>query len=320
MDPLRVGVIGVGIWGEKHARLFSALPDCRLVGVHDRRPEAGEAVAARYGTRHFPSAAALLAEVEAVSVAVPTVCHREVTEEALAAGRHVLVEKPMADSVEAADAMLRAAQRAGRQLQVGQVERFNPIWLAGRARVVEPKFIEAHRLAPFQPRSLDIDVVGDLMIHDLDLVLQAVGQPPTSISAGGIAVLSTNEDIANARLEFEDGCVANLTASRVSQERVRKVRFFQRTGYLSLDLFAKTGEHVAVDVARFRPEQPLAALRRETLSPAAGEPLALQLGAFALSLRTGATGAASGWEGREALRVAEEVRAALRERARQWVG
>ena len=319
MEPVRVGVIGVGTWGEKHARVYSTLTGCTLVGVFDRRSGLATEVAGRYHTRAFPSAQSLLAEVEAVSVAVPTVAHREAAEEALLAGAHVLVEKPMADTVAAADMMLKAAERARRTLQVGQVERFNPIWLAARGRLSHPKFIEGHRLAPFQPRSLDIDVVGDLMIHDLDLVLQAVGQPPESISAGGIAVLSNNEDIANARLEFADGCVANLTASRVSQERVRKLRFFQMTGYLSLDLFAKSGEHVAVDIARFRPDAPFAALSRTVFQPEAGEPLTLQLQAFTASLRGGGTGAASGWEGREALRVAEEVRAALRERARQWV-
>jgi predicted dehydrogenase len=312
-------VIGVGTWGEKHARVFASLPECRLVGVCDLRADVARAVAERHGTAAFADPEALLAEVEAVSVAVPTVAHREAGEQALAAGAHLLVEKPMADTVAAADALLRAAARAGRQLQVGQVERFNPVWLAARRFVAEPKFIECHRLAPFQPRSLDIDVVGDLMIHDLDLVLQAVGRTPETVSAGGVAVLSVTEDIANARLEFEDGCVANLTASRVSQERVRKIRFFQKSGYLSLDLFAKSGEFIAVDAARFRPEQPLAALTRQTLSAVEGEPLTLQLRAFVASVRGDGPGAASGEEGREALRVAEEVRGALRERARQWV-
>jgi predicted dehydrogenase len=319
MEPLRVGVLGVGTWGEKHARVYRALPECHLAGVYDRRAHVAAAVAERYATRAFDSADALFAEVEAVSVAVPTVAHREGAEQALAAGAHVLVEKPMADTVVAADAMLETARRARRILQVGHVERFNPIWLAARPHLRSPKFIESHRLAPFQPRSLDIDVVGDLMIHDLDLVLQAAGQSPESISAGGVAVLSGNEDIANARLEFADGCVANLTASRVSQERVRKIRFFQKSGYLSLDLFARSGELVSVDLASFRPEQPLAALRRQALAPDDGEPLTLQLEAFVRSVREGGPGAASAWEGREALRVAEAVRDALRERARQWV-
>jgi predicted dehydrogenase len=319
VEPLRVGVIGVGTWGEKHARVYRSLPECRLVGVFDRSREAAEAVARSQRTRAFPSAEALLGEVEAVSVAVPTVSHREAVEQALAAGVHVLVEKPMADTVEAADSMLRAAERARRTLQVGQVERFNPVWLAARHHLDRPKFVESHRLAPFQPRSLDVDVVSDLMIHDLDLVLQASGKPPEEVSAGGIAVLSASEDIANARLEFPDGCVANLTASRVSAERVRKIRFFQASGYLSLDLFGRRGEFVAVDAAALRGGSPLAALRRESVTAGEGEPLALQLQAFAGSLRTGGGGAASGLEGREALRVAEEVRAALRQRARQWV-
>ncbi len=319
MEAVRVGVLGVGVWGEKHARVYRALPECRLIGVWDRRRGQADAIAARYGTRAFARAEELLDQVDAVSVAVATVAHREITELALSAGAHVLVEKPMADSLEDADAMLRAAERARRVLQVGHVERFNPVWLAARPYLREPKFIEGHRLAPFQPRSLDIDVIGDLMIHDLDLAIQAAGEAPQRISAGGIAVLSGSEDIANARLEFDNGCVANLTASRVSQERVRKIRFFQRSGYLSLDLFAKSGEWIAVDPARFRPEAPHEALTHAIVTPGEGEPLSLQLRAYVHSLAEGGAGAASARDGRDVLRVAEEVRAALKQRARQWV-
>jgi predicted dehydrogenase len=318
MTPIRMGAWGVGVWGEKHARVYAALPEAELVGVYDRDPARARAVADAHGCRAFASADALLAEVEAVSIAVPTVEHRAAVEQAAAAGRHALVEKPMAPTVEDADAMIRAARAAGVTLQVGQVERFNPALIAARPHVQAPKFIEAHRLALFQPRSLDIDVVFDLMIHDLDAVLHLVGQSPVQVSAVGVAVLSGNEDIANARLEFADGCVANLTASRVSQDRLRRIRFFQDDAYLSVDLFARTGELLRIDRSRLRPEAPLEAIRRSALEVGPGEPLALELAAFLRSVRSGGPGAASDEAGRDALRVAAEVRDAMKRRAKQW--
>ncbi|MBI1799413.1 MAG: Gfo/Idh/MocA family oxidoreductase [Candidatus Eisenbacteria bacterium] len=323
MKPVRVGVWGVGTWGEKHARVYHALEEADLVGVYDHHPGRAAEVAARHGCRAFESAEALLAGCEAVSIAVPTVSHRAAVEQAAATGRHALVEKPMAPCVADADAMIEAARRAEITLQVGQVERFNPALLAARPHVRSPKFIECHRLAVFQPRSLDIDVVFDLMIHDLDVVIDIVGAPPSSLSAVGVAVLSENEDIANARLEFADGCVANLTASRVSQERLRRIRFFQSDSYLSIDLFEKTGEMLQVDVGRLRaaranPLAALTAITRSRLQPVGGEPLTLELSAFLGSLRGEAEGAASASSGRSALAVAEEVRAAMKRRARQW--
>lgn len=318
MERIRVGVWGVGVWGEKHARVYASLPGAELVGVHDRDAARAQEVAARHGTHAFGSAEELLAECRAVSVAVPTVDHRDAVERAAAAGRHVLVEKPMAPTVAEADAMIAAAERARVTLQVGQVERFNPALIAARPHVSAPKFVEAHRLALFQPRSLDVDVVFDLMIHDLDVVLDLVGRPPSNLSAVGVAVLSRNEDIANARLEFEDGCVANLTASRVSQERLRRIRFFQGDSYLSVDLFDKTAEVLHLDRKRLRPEAPHEAIVRGRLEVGTGEPLALELEAFLGSLTGGAGGAAPARAGREALRVAAEVREAMKRRARQW--
>ncbi|HEY6867561.1 MAG TPA: Gfo/Idh/MocA family oxidoreductase [Candidatus Eisenbacteria bacterium] len=327
MRPVAVGVLGVGVWGEKHARVYHALPEAELIGVFDIDPARAAEVAARYGARAYPSADALIEACEAVSVAVPTVAHRAAAERAAQAARHVLVEKPMAPAVEDADAMIEAARRGGVRLQVGHVERFNPALLAARPHVSGPKFIEAHRLALFQPRSLDIDVVFDLMIHDIDLVLDAVGESPSAISAVGVAVLSGNEDIANARLEFADGCVANLTASRVSQERLRRVRFFQGDAYLSVDLFEKTTDVLRVDVARLRAlapriaSDPLAAaegIQRARLPVESGEPLTLELRAFLRSLRGEGEGAAPGRAGRAALEVAAAVRAAMKERAARW--
>jgi len=317
MDRVRVGVWGAGAWGEKHTRIYRSLHEAELIGVYDRDPERCEKVAAAHGVEACASPEALLARCDAVSIAVPTVDHRVAAEQALAAGCHVLVEKPMAVTVQEADAMIQAARRAARVLQVGQVERFNPALRAAQPLVSALKFIEAHRLAAFQPRSLDIDVVLDLMIHDIDIVLHLTGQLPAAISAVGVAVLSSTVDIANARLEFEDGCVANLTASRVSQERLRRIRFFQADAYLSIDLFGRSGEVLRVDHSRMPP------IHREALAIAEGEPLALELHAFLRSLRAGragadAEGAASARDGREALRVAEEVRSAMTRRALQW--
>ncbi|MCE9626859.1 MAG: Gfo/Idh/MocA family oxidoreductase [Candidatus Eisenbacteria bacterium] len=324
MKPGRWGVWGVGVWGEKHARVYGMIPEAELVGVYDRSREKAQQVVAQFGGRVFDTPEALLAECEAVSVAVPTVHHLEAAQQALAAGCHVLVEKPMAVTVAECDAMIAAAEKAGRTLQVGQVERFNPALLAAKPFVRGPKFIEAHRMAAFQPRSLDIDVVGDLMIHDIDAVLHLTGQTPSDLSAVGVNVLSSTEDIANARLEFADGCVANLTASRVSVERLRRIRFFTHDAYVSVDLFEKTGEAFVIkDPGSFKPGvvDPLALLagiQRTKLDIATGEPLTLELTAFVKSLRGDGAGAASARAVRDALAVAEAVRDAMRARARQW--
>ena len=326
MPPVRVGVWGVGAWGEKHARVYHTLDRADLVGVHDVILERAREVADRYGCAAFPTPEALLAACEAVSIAVPTAGHRAALERAASAGRHALVEKPMAASLEDADAMLAAASGAGIVLQVGHVERFNPALTAARPHLKNPKFVEAHRLALFQPRSLDIDVVFDLMVHDLDIVLDLVGSPPVKISAVGVAVLSGSEDIANARLEFPDGCVANLTASRVSQDRLRRIRFFQDDAYLSVDLFGRTCELLRMDraglAAASRRGRPLEAIQKQALAVEGGEPLTLELDAFLASIARGVSapprGAATGAAGREALRVAAEVQGALRQRARQW--
>jgi predicted dehydrogenase len=325
MNAIRVGVWGVGVWGEKHARVYAGLPEARLIGVFDRDHTRARTLAERHGCRAFESAEAMLHECEAVSIAVPTVGHRAALEQAAAAGRHALVEKPLAATVEDADAMIAAARRAGIVLQVGHVERFNPALLAARAAIGGVKFVEAHRLALFQPRSLDIDVVFDLMIHDLDIVLDCVGQAPEQVGAVGVAVLSGNEDIANARLEFPDGCVANLTASRVSQERLRRIRFFQHDAYLAFDLLEKSVEVLRVGAPGAAPAAVRAALaagkvpfRRDRVAVSEGEPLTLELSAFLRSLQGQGTGAASAVAGRAALAVAAQVREAMKQRARRW--
>ena len=240
--PVRVGVVGTGSLGFHHARILRDIPDVRMKGIFEARPERAEEVSRELGVMAFKSLEALLDEIDAVVVAVPTVAHESVAIAALERGIHVMVEKPMAPDLEAADRILAAAEGSGSVVQIGHVERFNAALQAAEKYLERPLFIESHRIAPFVPRSTDVAVVLDLMIHDVDLVHALVREPIRDIAAVGLPVLTPNVDIANARLTFEGGAVANLTASRVSVERMRKLRIFQRSGYLSLNLADGTGE------------------------------------------------------------------------------
>ena len=239
---VRIGVVGVGSLGFHHARILRDVPGVAMAGIHDADAGRAARVAAELGVEDRGGLEALFDHSDAVVVAVPTSAHEAVAVAALERGVHVLVEKPMAPSLEAADRMLDAARAAGAVVQIGHVERFNPAVLAAEAYLDRPLFVESHRMAPFSPRSTDVAVVLDLMIHDVDLVLSLVGTPVREIAAAGVPVLTPTVDIANARLAFEGGAVANLTASRVSVERMRKIRLFQPSGYLSLNLAEGTGE------------------------------------------------------------------------------
>ncbi len=244
MEPIPVSVIGCGHLGTFHARLYAKSEKARLLGVYDPRKDRAEAVASELGTRAFASLDEAVQEAEAVSVASTTVTHREVAKACLEAGCHVLVEKPIADGQAAGRELVEQAASLERVLAVGHVERFSPAFQAARDEIVEPRYIEAHRLAPFVARSLDVDVVLDLMIHDIDLTLATVGDEVVSIDASGVPVLTGGADIASARIHFRNGAVANLTASRVSQDKVRKIRFFGKGRYHSLDLFSAEGKKV----------------------------------------------------------------------------
>jgi predicted dehydrogenase len=239
---LRVGVIGVGHLGRHHARLLSSLAGVELVAVVDTNRARADEVAAANLTRPLYDARELLGRVDAVTIAVPTERHRDIAMPFLTSGVPVLVEKPMARSLAEADEMVRAAGSAGLAFAVGHTERFNPAVETARPLVVDPRFIEVHRLGTLPGRSLDIDVVFDLMIHDLDVVLSLVRADVTSIEAVGVPVLTGRVDIANARLRFANGCIANVTASRISRDRVRKIRFFQPAAYLSIDYAAQKVE------------------------------------------------------------------------------
>jgi len=240
--PLRVGVVGTGSLGFHHARILRDVPEVAMAGVFEARPERAQEVSGELEVRAFETLGALLDVADAVVVAVPTVDHEQVANAALERGVHVMVEKPMAPDLEAADRILAAAEATGSVVQIGHVERFNAALQAAEEYLERPLFIESHRIAPFVPRGTDVAVVLDLMIHDVDLVQALVGEPIRDIAAAGLPVLTPNVDIANARLTFEGGAVANLTASRVSLERMRKLRIFQRSGYLSLNLADGTGE------------------------------------------------------------------------------
>ena len=241
-----IGVVGVGSLGRHHARVVRDLEGVTCTGIFDVDGDRGDAVGRELGVPVRSSLAELLDASGGVVVAVPTTAHEAVALETIRAGLHVFVEKPMAPDVAAADRMIEAAGCRGVVMQVGHVERFNPALLAARPYLERPLFVESHRLAPFTPRSLDVAVVLDLMIHDVDLLCSLVGKPVTELAAAGVPVLSRHVDIANARLGFEGGAVANLTASRVSINRVRKLRVWQRSGYLSLDLAAGRGEFYRV--------------------------------------------------------------------------
>ncbi len=313
--PLPVGVVGVGALGRHHARHLATLSEARLVGVYDTDTGRAAAVAGEMGTRAFADLDDLLREAEAVTVAVPTPVHVEVGLRALRRGVPVLMEKPLAATVDEADQLIRTARERGLQLQVGHIERFNRALRAAEPYLDGPRYIESQRLAPFQPRGTDVAVVLDLMIHDLDLVLHLTGgQEATEVRASGLPVLSSHLDMANARVEFANGAVALATASRVSRERVRRLRLFQPNGYLSLDLASGGGEFM-----RLRPDwqpgtgsQLADVVERLALEAPEADALRLELESFVHAVRGERAVVVSGEEGRAALALALRVAAAVR--------
>lgn len=311
---VRLGVIGVGSLGYHHARITRELPGIVCSGIHDVKPDRLTEVAGELEVEAHREVDALLGASDAVVIAVPTSAHEEVAIRALEQGCHVLVEKPLAPTLEEADRILDAARHAGRLVQVGHVERFNGAIRAAEPYLDQPLFIESHRLAPFGPRGTDVAVVLDLMIHDLDLVLSLVRRPVVGLAAAGVPVLTPSADIANARLEFEGAGVANLTASRVSMDRLRKVRFFQPSGYISLDLAAGRGEFlrlregIALEPGGYIQSESLVDLvERVELVGDGREPLRCELEAFVAAIRGEAPIKVSGEDGRRALRVALEI-------------
>jgi len=297
---LRAGVIGVGALGRHHARVWSQVAGARLVGVHDADAARAAEVAAQHGCRAYPELASLLAEIDVVSVAVPTSLHHAVAKQALEAGRDVLVEKPITASLAEADDLVACAKSRGRVLQVGHIERFNPATAALLQAGRGARFVEVHRLGSFSPRSLDVDVVLDLMVHDLDIVLALDGTPPVQIEAVGVPVLTPKVDIANARLRFASGLIANLTASRVSLEKVRKFRVFAPRTYVSADFTAREAQVYTLETEGGGAPR-IAAARHGAPDQ---EPLRLQIESFARVARERSAPAVSGEDGRRALALA----------------
>lgn len=306
---LRVAVIGVGQMGRHHARIYSALPAIKLVGVCDMDLARAKRVASEFGTEALPDYRALLAGVDAVTIAVPTEAHAEVACEFLAAGIDVLLEKPISRTLEEADQIIQSAHAHEALLFIGHLERFNPALRAVAPIVHKPQFFEAHRLGSFSERSLDIDVIMDLMVHDLDIISSLVSSPPRTISAVGIPVLTHRLDIANARIEFQNGCVANITASRISKERVRKLRFFQPFQYVSIDYTQQEAEVFTLDSRPHDSSRP--EILHRYLEVEKAEPLRLEIVAFLNSVRARTAPPIDGPAGRRALSLALDVRAAI---------
>jgi predicted dehydrogenase len=301
--PLRIGVVGVGYLGRHHARILSSLPGVDLVAVVDINTARAAEIAVANRTRPLVDFRELLGQVDAVTIAVPTELHREIAIAFLSAGVPVLVEKPMARSVEEAADMIDAATRAGVPLAIGHTERFNPAIAAARPLIDDPRFIEVHRLGTFPDRSLDIDVVFDLMIHDLDVVLSIVKSDVASVEAVGVPVLTDRVDIANARVRFVNGCIANITASRISRDRVRKVRFFQPAAYVSIDY---ADQKVAVWRLR-KGEGPKPAIEGGLVEVAGEEPLKRELTDFVEAVTTRRPPLVTGEQGRRALALAQTI-------------
>ena len=294
----------MGALGQHHARVYASLPDADLVGIVDPFPGRAEEVAGPLGTKVFPSYSDLFDKVDAVSIAAPTTLHGQIGERFLREGIHVLVEKPIAHSLEDADRLIHAAEANNRVLQVGHLERFNPAVVQLREIVRKPRFFEAHRMGLFSPRSLDIDVILDLMIHDLDIICLLVPSPVAKVDAVGIAILSNRIDIANTRIHFEDGCVANITASRVSMEKIRKLRLFQKQEYISLDY---TRQDVAIFGLKQRPGGGIPEIVSRKLTPERKEPLREELSAFVRAARGRQPVECSGEDGRRVLALALQI-------------
>ncbi|NUY82285.1 Gfo/Idh/MocA family oxidoreductase [Flavobacterium sp. MAH-1] len=250
---LKVGVLGAGHLGKIHLRLLQQSEKYELVGFYDENADYAEKIAAEFGYKRFTTIATLIHAVDVIDIVTPTLSHYKCARVAIKSGKHVFIEKPISNTIEEAEEIIALANEFNVKGQVGHVERFNPAFIATREMIENPMFIETHRLAEFNPRGTDVPVVLDLMIHDIDVILSVVKSPVKNVHASGVSVISDTEDIVNARLEFENGCVANLTASRISLKNMRKSRFFQKDAYISVDFLEKKCEVVKMKDA---PENP----------------------------------------------------------------
>lgn len=328
--PIRAAVIGVGHMGRHHARIYSELPECSLVAVVDQDPKRAQKITEQYGGKAYHSVAEILGSIDVASVAVPTVCHHTVAKPLIDAKVSLLIEKPIAQDKATAAQMLEWASASGSIIAVGHSERFNPVVLALKRHEIAPKFIETHRISPFTFRSADIGVVHDMMIHDIDIILHLVNDRDYRVTAAGFPVLGEHEDVANARVLFSNGCVANMTASRLATKTERKIRVFSPDAYLSMDYGKKTGIAITKDA-----NLDLLKLARETdysdISQMANfdfgsmvniepldvdetvEPLKAEIESFLHAVRTNSTPAVTGKDGADAVELAERIVESLNE-------
>ncbi|MBP1751390.1 MAG: UDP-N-acetyl-D-glucosamine dehydrogenase [Geobacteraceae bacterium] len=298
----RVAVIGVGYLGKFHAEKYSMLPNAELVGVVDIDPEKADEVASALGTTPFADYRDLLDKVDAVSIAVPTVCHYQVAREFLSHGVHILLEKPITSTVEEADELIRIAHEQNVVLQVGHIERFNPAIMALDGVLNGPRFIESIRIAPFKPRGTDVNVVIDLMIHDIDIIQNIVRSPVRQIHSIGAPVFTSEEDIANARIIFENGCVANVTASRISMKSERRMRIFQPDAYITLDFQHKKVAVLRKGDGEMFPGVPNVKIEEKVLEQV--DALKEEISSFLESVQSGKTPVVTGEDGKRALEIA----------------
>ena len=316
MKKIKIGVIGVGYLGKFHAQKYAAMEDVDLIGVADTQKKAAEQVAQECCTRAFSEVGALLEEVDAVSVVVPTSLHHKVGMACLERGIDVLMEKPMTTSIEEADSLIGKAEEKKLILQVGHLERFNPAVLAMEEFLTQPMFIESHRIHTFKNRGVDVDVVLDLMIHDIDIVLSIVNSPIKAIHTVGVPVVTPSTDIANARLIFENGCTANITVSRISRDNIRRIRIFQPCSYISVDYAKK--EMMVIRLDRKPGEEGFP--KEEVIKSCFVEKDALEteLRDFVSNIRNRTTPRVSGREGRLALEVAQEIMSQIKAHAEKY--
>ena len=322
MNNLKLGVIGVGHLGRLHVQNYKSIPDAEIVGIYDIDFERAQQVAEEYQTQAYSSLEPLLEKIEAASIVVSTTNHFEIAQTCLKQGIHCLVEKPITSTLSEADELIQLSNQKKLILQVGHIERFNPAIVALNDFELKPMFIESHRLASFNPRGTDVAVVLDLMIHDLDIILHLVKNPVTKIDASGVAVVTDEVDIANARLGFENGCVANITASRISQKKMRKMRLFQRNAYIGIDFLQKFSEiyqlvdsenmkiqpnQIPIELGQLDAQGRSKKITYERRQIEESNALKMELESFVESVGTGNRPVVSGMEGKEALRVAIEI-------------
>jgi len=316
---LKVGVIGVGHLGQHHARIFKGITNCKLVGIHDQNKDRAEEIGKKHDIKVYGEYEELLNDIDAIDIAVTTTHHYRLAKTALKKGKHLFIEKPITSTLEEAEELVKLSKAKKRYIQVGHIERFNPIVIKVADEIKEPRFIESHRLAPFSTRGTEVSVVLDLMIHDIDLIMSFVNSPLKDIRASGVKILTPHVDIANARLEFENGAIANVTASRISMKRERKIRFFQKDAYLSLDFQNKnvTILRRGEDFQKLLPElllnnqnvttDDLVDLQQLDASDIKKDALTLELESFVDSISAGEKPKVDVEAGTEALRIATAI-------------